>query len=185
MDTVMRGRVLLIGMIAAMVVAGFVAPATAKKGGATHEPPYKAGPSGGDEFNEITTDPETGHVTVRRVFPGISPVVGCAPEPAAGWATLHLKHHVTSPVKKVTLNFDGTLDPYAWVTAAALDDKGKWLGVAKLQGPHNGAGKIVVKLHEQPKKGSDMTVEFGVQVGDSCPQVGYADATFSSVTLGG
>jgi hypothetical protein len=181
MRTVRKSFVAVVTLVLALALA---APSSAgKKGREVLEPPYKAGPSGGDEFNHIESDPDAGSVRVIRLFPGFSPVVGCAPEPAAGWAMLVARHKVTSAVHKVTVNFDAQLEFYAWVTAALRDEKGRWLGVEKMQGPHVGGAKLVVRPHHNVPIGSTMTVEFGVQLGDACPQLGVASATFPSIVV--
>lgn len=182
MDTVIR-RALLAGVVATLALS-LTLPATAVAGkSAIHEPPYKKGHSGGDEFNYINADPQTGQVTLLRLFPGVPPVVGCAPEPAAGWATLTQKHDTRGPIDKVIVNFDGFLEPYAWVYATIRDSKGDAIGLRKLQGPHAGAGSLKVDIFKQPKKGSTIEIEFGAQLGDACPQVGGADVTFSSIKI--
>ncbi|MGH2808211.1 MAG: hypothetical protein ACRDKT_13160, partial [Actinomycetota bacterium] len=132
-------------LIAVLVAMSFVAPATAaKKKGDVHKPPYKKGPSGGDEWNHIEADPKTGEMTVMRLFPGFSPVVGCEPEPAAGWATFRLPHDVDGKVGSVVVNFDGFLDPYAWVTVVVRNARGESVGLGKYQGPHEGSGRVKV-----------------------------------------
>jgi hypothetical protein len=171
--------------LALLVVASIAAPgAIAGKKGATstHKPRYKKGPSGGDDFNYIHQDAKAGQVAVFRLFPGVSPIVGCEPEPSAGWAMLSTEHHVDGPVSTVTVSFDAVLDPYAWLMVAVRDGRG-WLGVKKLQGPHAGAGRLKVKLFRHPHRGSKITIEFGVQLGDACPQVGEAVAEFKWVKV--
>ena len=161
-----------------------VPPAVADGKKATvHEPPYKNGPSGGDAWNHVERDRESGRMFVGRAFPGISPVVGCAPEPSAGWGMFEVKHQVKDPVSEVTVAYDAALDPYAWITVAARDASGDWLGVKKYQGPDGGSGKLTVKLFDRPRPGETITIEFGLQLGDSCPQVSFAAATFPSVTV--
>jgi hypothetical protein len=181
----MTRRGLLAAFAALAVLGVLVGPSSAgpHHGKTTYEPPYKAGPSGGDEFNYVAADPQTGEVTVLRVFPGIPPVVGCEPEPSAGWAMLRVPHQAHGRIRKVTVNYEAELDPYAWVTAGVRDADGEWLGVRKFQGPHTGAGELAVKLHAQPAPHSRVTIEFGVQLGDACPQVGGAAATFSSIVV--
>lgn len=182
MDAVIR-RMVPILLIAVLAAVSLVAPATAgKKKGDVHKPPYKKGPSGGDVWNYIEADPKTGEMTVMRVFPGFSPVVGCAPEPDAGWATFRLMHDVDSRVGTVTVNYDAMLDPYAWITVVVRDGRGS-LGLGKFQGPHLGAGRLKVALFRRPKTGSQIEVEFGAQLGDSCPQVGGAHVSFPSIAI--
>ena len=181
----MRKTFAFVAVAALLVGALSGAAPAAKRKGAVHEPPYKQGPSGGDEFNYHSVDPEAGEVVVGRLFPGIPPVVGCTPEPAAGYAMLQVPHKVTSSFDKVTVAYDAQLEPYAWLTAGVRDAKGEWLGVAKFQGPHMGEGKLKVDLHRRPHPGSTVKIEFGVQLGDACPQLGFGRATFPSVTVGG
>lgn len=179
-------RSLAVLAVIALVLAAFVGAApAAKRKGDVHEPPYKNGPSGGDEFNYTSTDPETGEVWVGRLFPGVPPVVGCAPEPAAGYAMLRVPHKASTTFDKVTIAYDAQLEPYAWLTAGVRAADGEWLGVEKFQGPHFGEGKLKIDLHTQPRLGTTVTIEFGVQLGDACPQIGLGHATFPSVTVGG
>jgi hypothetical protein len=179
-------RALPLALVAIAVALYSALPATAgKQKGKVHKPPYKKGPSGGDEFNYIHADPESGEMGILRLFPGIPPVVGCAPEPSAGWAMFRIKHRVTEPVASVTVRFEAALDPYAWITAGVRNERGRWLGVKKMQGPYSGESKIKVRLHERPRMHSRVTVEFGLQLGDACPQVGGAMATFPRVRVGG
>jgi hypothetical protein len=171
--------------LTAVLAATLVPPAAqgAAKKAATYEPPYKAGPSGGDEFNHVEADPASGNMAVLRFFPGIPPVVGCTPEPAAGWAMFRVKHKVKQPVSKVTLDYTAALDAYSWITVGARDAKGEWLGVRKRQGPSAEEGTLTAKLFDKPKPGETITIEFGLQLGDACPQVGEAAAMFPSVTV--
>ena len=171
-------------MVAAAVALSLVGPAAAGKGKAdVHKPPYKKGHQGGDAWNYIHADPKTGEVAVFRVFPGFSPVVGCAPEPDAGWATLTETHHVLGRVDRVTVRFEGVLEPYAWAYAVVSNPSGKPIGLAKFQGPHSGNGKLKINLFKRPPKHSRIEIEFGAQVGDSCPQVGAAALTFPSIKI--
>jgi hypothetical protein len=180
------GLVLLMTVVLAAFSVPPAAQGAAKQAagkGAVHEPPYKAGPTGGDEFNHIEADPASGNMAVLRLFPGVPPVVGCTPEPAAGWAMFQVKHKVKQPVSKVTLAYTAALDPYSWVSVGARDSKGEWLGVRKRQGPHAGDGTLTAKLFDKPKRGETITIEFGLQLGDACPQAGEASAMFPSVTV--
>ncbi len=169
------GALLAVGLL---VASGLETVAKSR----TYEPPYKKGPSGGDEFNRIETDPQTGEMSIWRVFPGFSPVVGCEPEPDAGWAMFRVDK-VRGPFRDVTVHFDGRLDPYAWATVGVRKPSKDWLGVAKLQGPHNGAGELKLRLPRHVRAGQEVEIEFGLQLGDACPQVGHAEATFESVKV--
>lgn len=184
--TVMR-RSLLATLLAAVLVVAVVAPVTAgaAKGGkaSVHKPPYEKGNQGGDSWNYIEADPKAGTVQVLRAFPGVSPIVGCAPEPAAGWATLTLKHGVKSPANKVKVKFDAVLDPYAWVYAVVWDGKHNSLGLEKFQGPFAGSRSLTVDLFRKARRGSEITIEFGAQVGDACPMLSGADVSFSAIKI--
>lgn len=177
--------------LAAVVSAGLVAlalvgvgPAAAGKNGqGVHKPPYQKGHQGGDRWNHIEADHKAGRVQVLRLFPGFSPVVGCAPEPDAGWATLTEQHRVTDRVDRVVVKFDAMLDPYAWVYAVVWDERKDSIGIKKFQGPFNGNGRLRVNLFRQPPRNSTITVEFGAQVGDACPMVSGADAIFPKITV--
>src|SRR5688572_17323206 len=96
-------RKTLLGIVlagACLVASASVQPAFGdKKKPKTYRPPYKNGPQGGDEFNHIERARTTGSVQILRMFPGISPVVGCEPEPSAGWSMLQAPHKVTKRVK--------------------------------------------------------------------------------------
>ena len=179
-------RVAVFGLVLGLLFAlGYGQAPAAKKKGTVHKPPYKAGPSGGDEFNYHSVDPEAGEVWVGRLFPGFSPVVGCEPEPSGGWAMLQVPHKVGAPFDKLTVAYDAELEHYAWLTAGVRAANGEWLGVEKFQGPHLGEGKIKVDLHHRPAPGSTVKIEFGIQLGDACPQVGFGHAAFPTVTVGG
>ncbi|HEX2240166.1 MAG TPA: hypothetical protein VHJ82_03345 [Actinomycetota bacterium] len=172
-------RIALIALSLAMVLSSAQVVAKEK----VYEPPYKEGPSGGDQFNHIEADPQTGEMAIYRVFPGISPVVGCEPEPDAGWAMFRIDHRAVAPFKEVLLSFNGRLDPYAWVTLGVRKPSKDWVSVAKFQGPHNGAGELKLRLPRRVTIGSEVEIEFGLQLGDGCPQVSYAEATFESVEV--
>jgi hypothetical protein len=154
-----------------------------KKKERVYKAPYKNGPQGGDEFNFISRDRDAGTISVLRLFPGIPPVVGCEPEPSAGWSMFRVGHHVTKPVKAVTADFSAMLDGYAWVTVGARNAAGRWLGVRKFQGPFEGSRKLTAKLFKRPDRGDHMTIEFGLQLGDACPQVGAGQVEFSSIQV--
>jgi hypothetical protein len=181
---VTRSRIAALGL-ALLLALSFCLPALAGKEdkGGIHKPPYKKGPSGGDEFNHVESDPQSGTVEVYRLFPGFSPVVGCEPEPAAGWAMLRESHRVTKKLSTLTARFDASLDPYAWVSVGARTKSGKWLAIDKFQGPFEGSGRLKVRFHHRPRRGSTITLEFGVQLGDACPQAGVARATFTRLVV--
>jgi hypothetical protein len=180
-----RGAIASVLLLAIVLAAVLIPTAAhgAKKKGAVHEPPYKAGPSGGDDFNHIEADPSSGNMMVFRLFPGIPPVTGCAPEPSAAWAMFRVKHEVKAPVSEVSVAYTAAVGVYGWITVGARDAKGEWLGVKKRQGPLAESGELTAKLFDKPSLGETITVEFGLQLGDACPQVESASAMFPSVTV--
>ena len=101
----------------------------------TYKPPYKNGPSGGDEFNYVHRDPETGQIAVVRAFPGVPPVVGCAPEPSAGWGMFKVEHRVTE-ARQVPCRRRSTGHSIrtSWVTVGATVGW-TWLGGQEVPGP--------------------------------------------------
>jgi hypothetical protein len=180
----MRGRSLAAVVLAGTCLVASIAAQPAlggKKKPGLYKPPYKNGPQGGDQWNHVERDRESGEMSILRVFPGFSPVVGCEPEPSGGWSMFRVSHRVRKPVKAVSANFSAMLDPYAWLTVGARTAKGKWLGVRKLQGPFEGDRRLTAKLFRRPSRGDRIWIEFGLQLGDACPQVGGAHAEFTSV----
>jgi hypothetical protein len=179
-------RALTAGLIILIVAAFALLPMTAeagKKSKGIYKPPYKKGPQGGDWANFTHADHESGEMSIVRVFPGIPPVVGCIPEAHAGWAMFRVKHRVQKPVRAVTVHYEAALDGYSWVTVGARGENKEWLGVKKFQGPQAGSGKLTAKLFDHPQRGDTITLEFGLQLGDACPQVGGAAASFPKVQV--
>jgi hypothetical protein len=83
----------------------------------------------------------------------------------------------------VTLNFDALIEQYTWVTLGVRAG-GRWLGVRKLQGPILGPDNtLTLKLIRSPKPGQRISVEFGLQLGDACPQLGGGTAEFKTVRV--
>lgn len=175
-----RGLALLLAI--ALVLAP-TAPAQGETKTKTYEPPYALGPAGGDNYNLIYRNPDTGEMGIGRVFPGLSPIVGCYPEPSAGWAMFRISHPMARTVSSVSLHFDAIIDQYAWVSLSVRSG-GRWLGVKKFQGPFLGQDqKLTLKPPRRPKPGQRVTIEFGLQLGDACPQAGGALAEFLRVEV--
>ncbi|MDQ3963729.1 MAG: hypothetical protein M3277_07460 [Actinomycetota bacterium] len=169
-------------LAAASIAVPATASETSRSKAASYEPPYKDGPSGGDNWNHVERDADSGRMAITRVFPGFPPVVGCVPEPSAGWGMFEVAHKLDRPVSKVTLEYEAAIDAYSWITVGARNEDRKWLGVAKLQGPIAGSGKLAADLFASPSHGK-ITLEFGLQLGDACPQIGFAAASFPSVAV--
>ncbi|MGH2760633.1 MAG: hypothetical protein ACRDKJ_13875 [Actinomycetota bacterium] len=178
------GAVGRIAALAAVAIASSsLAPAAhAGRAVTTYRPPYAPGPAGGDEYNVVHRDEASGRIAIGRVFPGIPPVIGCVPEPDAGWATFRVGLGAGTKVRSVVLDVDSLLDPYSWVTLSPRT-KRVWLGTTKLQGPVGGAERLTLRLHRSTPAREPLMIEFGVQLGDACPQIGAAMATFPGVTV--
>ena len=95
---------------------------------------------------------------------------------------LQAPHKVTKRVKAVSATSRECSTSTAWVTVGARLPSGKWLGVKKFQGPFQGTREVTAKLFQRPKNGR-IVVEFGLQLGDACPQVGGGDVEFESVEI--
>jgi hypothetical protein len=180
--SVKKGAASLLAVCLCLLVA-IPGAAAGKDKNKSYRPPYKKGPSGGDAWNYVHSDPQSGEMAVFRVFPGIPPVVGCAPEPSAGWAMFRVKHRVAEPVDAVELHYEAFAEPYTWITVGVRGADGDWLGVRKSQGPHYGDGKLIAKVFDKPQRGDIVWIEFGLQLGDACPQVGGGAATFPRVVV--
>jgi hypothetical protein len=174
-----------VAVLAAVALASaFISPgAHAATSSKTYQPPYKVGPAGGDAYNFTYRDAGTGRMAVARTFPGINPIVGCYPAADAGWATFDVSHRVSRSISSVSLHFDGVLDAYSWVTLT-VRAKRRWLGVRKFQGPFGGQDQeLTLKLRRTARHGEPVMIEFGVQLGDACPQAGLASVQFPSLTV--
>ena len=167
-------RWLLIPLIAGLIVAGLLqAPATgAGKGDrdvARHKPPYKMGPTGGDEYNEIQADPESGTIRIVRLYPEPGPL-GC-PDSHAAWANFKVVHTLEHRrIRHVAVKYeDFEADGYVFLTVTVKQHK-KSIGFRSLQGPAAGqSGILRAKLNKWPRKGK-LTALFGLQVSSNCPQ---------------
>jgi hypothetical protein len=156
-----------------------------KDKGDVHKPPYKKGVQGGDDFNYIDADRQSGEVSIMRVFPGISPVVGCEPESYGGYASLRVEHHVDAPVMSVVVNYDrATMDVYSFINIKIEDANGKWLASRVVQGRRVGdSGALKVDLGNRSPHGGTIDIYFGLQLSSSCPQVAGAYVHFPSVEV--
>ncbi|MGH2729705.1 MAG: hypothetical protein ACRDJI_03770 [Actinomycetota bacterium] len=183
----MRRRVLktfgVATVVAMMAVSALGAPSKDARS-AKHKPPYKLGPSGGDEYNHVEADRESGTMTIFRVFP-FPGSIGCIPESRAAWATFTVVHDIDRPVAWVTVNYeDVLLDGNTWMTLHVEDGDGEWLGFKARQGPvAAGSGALKVHIGDRSPSGGSIEVRFGLQVSSACPQVMGAHASFPSVAI--
>src|SRR5687768_1834424 len=102
-----------------MISSGAVAADTSK----TYQPPFAAGPQGGDSFSYRSANTADGRVLVGRAYPVFNPIQ-CGP--GGAFARLQVDHTITSPITKVSATFtDAVVDPYTFVSLALRDSKGK------------------------------------------------------------
>lgn len=157
-------------------------PTSGHAAGTKFSPPYKAGPSGGDTYNYISSDPASGDMTVVRYYPiPTSTGLGCGGN--AGFANFEVSATAETPVSKVTLEYaDAIIDPYTWVSVTVRSgDTFVRTSPAPQRGPVLGSGTIE-RTFDAPVTG-DLTIWFGIQVGAACPNFDGGTATFTSVTL--
>ena len=167
-----------------VLVASLLTPQVADAKGNAYKPPYKQGPQGGDDYNHVESDPESGRITIVRANPEPGPL-GC-PDSHAGWANFKVKHrvrHRRRPVKAVAVHYaEAEMDHYSWMVVRVTKRK-KAIGFKSYQGPTAGeSGKIVAKLKRRVKKGW-IGIEFGLQVSGACGQAEAASASFPRVKV--
>lgn len=164
--------------IAAM--AALLALSVAGADPATYAPPFTAGPSGGDAFNYRSVDPQ-GRITVLRAYPQPG-AFNCGG--AGGWATFVVSHPASGSEGAVgVLYADAVWDGYTWLTVLVRDGDGSWLGSAQVRGPGVGDGTMIVELDRAPAAGTQMTIQFGIQVASACPNVNGGTARFTAVSV--
>src|SRR5687767_13973174 len=101
-------RAVAIVLIAVLVGGVSMVPAGGQgKGGrqvARKKPPYKLGPSGGDEFNEIERDRDNGRITIVRGSPD-SGGFGC-PDSRAGWGMFKVTQKLKRRLRHVAVRYE-------------------------------------------------------------------------------
>ncbi len=144
-------------------------------------PPYKLGPSGGDGFNEIDRDRESGRVTIVRGDPDPGGF-GC-PDSHGGYAFFKVTHRLKRRLRHVAVRYEAYEgDGYTFLTVTVKKRK-RSIGFRSLQGPAAGdAGLIRAKLRKWPRRGK-IRVLFGVQMSSSCPQGEAVSATLPRVNI--
>ena len=165
----------LIGPIAILVLlAPLGAPAATT---ASYGPPYAAGPQGGDSFNRVVMDQNTGDMAVVRVNP-VPGAFNCTG--GGGFANFAVSHTGTG-ISSVKVSFtNAVVDPYTWFNVGVRqgDD---FLDSKDLRGPLVGEGSVTVPI--SPPADGSITVWFGIQVASACPNVDGGRATFTSVEV--
>ncbi|MGH2829168.1 MAG: hypothetical protein ACRDJM_01660 [Actinomycetota bacterium] len=178
MGTVTRRRI-----VASLALCAFtIVPSTGRASTVTYGPPYQIASQGGDEFNIIEADPATGEMTVLRVYPfGINNGLGCSGE--GGFANFQVVHAAATPVKVVTVTYDGSLiDPYSWINVGVRQGGGFITSVA-VRGPIAGTGDVALTM--PPGVVGPVSIWFGIQVSSACPNVDGGHAVFTSVGVTG
>lgn len=166
-----------------------VAPGGARAASSTHTTPWLDGPKGGDQFNMVSADRESGRLTLLRLQPPlVSGGLGCGGK--GGFATFEVRG-ITDPIVSVSLQVeDAAWNPFTWLTLSvrSTDASGAshFLGTTKVRGPGAGATTVDLAIAEADRvpPGRAQTVRFGMEVATSCiPNVDGGSAIFRSVTV--
>ena len=164
-----------------VALAAVVLLLAAAGGAKTYKPPFKMGPSGGDEFNYVSADPG-GSVTAMRMYP--LPPEGVRCSGSAGWATLRVDHTTRTPQRSLRVAYtNAAVDPYTFITVTAKIGN-RFIGSKKVRGPLLGDGTVAVPLR-WPAGTATRTVKvlFGLELTSACPAVDGARVQFTTVTL--
>lgn len=168
-----------------LALGAMLLPFGAQAHSTTVTPPWSAGPTGGDQYNQVRSDPATGDMTVLRAQPaGISGGLGCGG--SGGYASFSYDYTSVLDVKSITATYrEGLVDPYTWLNLTVLKD-GRPIVTEVLRGPLVGNGSITLNVPErhQPLSGA-MTIWFGIQVSSACPNVDGGHAVFDALTFAG
>lgn len=160
---------LVVGLVASGLFASPAGGQQAKRQVVQKKPPYKMGPTGGDEFNEIQADPDSGRITIVRLYPEPGPI-GC-PDSHAAWANFKVTHKLKKRrIRHITARYqEFEADGYTWLTIS-VKQRGKSIGYRAVQGPAVAqSGVLRARLWKWPRKGK-LKVLFGLQVSSNCPQ---------------
>ncbi len=170
---------------AAGLLAAFVPAATAGgRPARTFVPPYRAGPSGGDQYNVVVADPSSGEVAVTRAYP-YPGAFNCAG--SGGFAYLRVPAVDTGPVSSVTLDLDRVaVDGYSWVSLLVRDAHGHWLGSRTQRGPLAGSARVTAPVAWTPALvGTAITIDFGLEVASACPNADGGAIHVADVVVAG
>lgn len=176
MGTVIR-RMLVCGALAASMIPGAAHASTT-----TVAPPYLSGPRGGDQYNNVIADPNTGEMTVLRVNPtGPSGGLGCGG--SGGYANFEVDlASAPAGLQSVTVSYSqAVVDPYTWINVGVRQDD-HYLGSRVERGVLAGSGTVTVPV--SGGHAGAMQVWFGIQTASACPNVDGGHAIFDSVSFG-
>jgi hypothetical protein len=153
-----------VALAASLMVVTLATPA----GAATYGPPYKVGPSGGDNHSMHSADPNTGHIMIFEDNLRQSAAVVCAGDGPR--ATLLARHTVEGPLSAVNVNYtDARLTQNVVIDVLVTGSKSGWLGHRAAFGEMEGeSGSLRVPIQGKPVDGEVVTIQFGLQVGPGC-----------------
>lgn len=178
------------------VPAGFAAEA--EDGATVHGPPYRSGPTGGDQHTVTKSNRVAGTVMVLEHNTRQAAFVHCIGN--GPMANLEVAHEVTDPVSSVQIHFsDAILTDSVVMNAIVRGSATGWLGHGVSLGPKSNTadmtGIITIPLDRQPEVGEMLTIQFGLQTHAGClpyPVLGLpgsrvvekGQATFTGVSIG-
>ena len=183
MRTRSRRAAVAIATLTALAVPALL-PTSAAAAAKTHtyKPPFHKGAQGGDQFNYVYSDPSSGQVAVFRGYPIFNPFT-CGGS-RGGWVTLRVPVKTTSKVAAVEIDYSNAfVDTYSFITATVKRGDA-YVGSKDVRGPLLGSGKVNVPIDlGTVPAGSTITIDFGVLVSSSCPNLDEAAAQFTSVVV--
>lgn len=155
-------------------------PSVSQAATTTYERPFANGPSGGDSFNTIERDGSTGEMSIFRFNP--TPVnggLGCGG--SGGWARFEIAHTAASNITAVAVDYSMALiDPYSFIVVSVYQD-GAFVDTKVVRGPILGDGTVL--LEPRTAASGDVSIWFGLEMSSACPNIGFAQAVFESVTV--
>lgn len=167
-------------MITAVTALGGVAATEADT--TAYEPPYAAGPTGGDQYNLARAD-EDGRLVLGRLYP-IPSSIGCRAR--GGFVNFEIRHHADAPVAAVTVDHvEAAVDPYTFVSINVLDDDGRFLASQKSHGPIVGTGTFEVDVHwrDDDTRVRDIRIQVGLELTSACPSADGGTLRIPAVTV--
>lgn len=174
MGAVIRRVSILVAVVALLV------PSLSQAATTTYERPFANGPSGGDSFNTVERDGSTGEMSIVRFNP--TPVnggLGCGG--SGGWARFEIAHTAATAVKAVSVNYSmAVIDPYSFIVVSIYKD-GAFVDTEVVRGPILGDGTVV--LEPRTAATGAMSIWFGLEMSSACPNIGFAQTVFESVTV--
>ena len=170
-----------VAAVAALVGVGPAAASSRSGASRTYQAPFKAGPSGGDQFSYHAASSD-GTVTVARVYP-VPGVINCTK--GGPFAKLLVLHKATRPVRKVVVSYDSAaIDNFTFVLVSLRDAQHHWYGTTTDRGFVSGSGTVtLVPDRPQGHFPRTLTVEFGLQQSSACPNADAGTIKFTRVQV--